>query len=270
MKIEKMTEVQQKAFRPIAEGMDVNIRSPPDTGKTLAFLLPFLNDKLSVHMIKKGIHCVFLTPDSNHATANFLFTSELLKLMGPNITVQAVYDSYSIQREVQRFSKKVPTILIATPTRLRQHLESSVLSKIKSRKSNKKVRTDFCNKFTQLTKTLVLDEADVLLRDHSDDLEFIRPYLSMGDDAQRHTILLSSSKNEIPQLHEWTRENVTIDCMPRPKPSENIVVGKTDFANAEDIQAQTKLLRKRWVKESKRIKAEWKEKVSVQRPTDGI
>jgi hypothetical protein len=95
MKIDTMTQVQHNSYRALTDGKDVNILSPPDTGKTLSFLLPFLNEKLKVHSIKKGIHCIFVTPDSHHASANYLFTSELLQLMGPNITVQSLYESYS-------------------------------------------------------------------------------------------------------------------------------------------------------------------------------
>jgi ATP-dependent RNA helicase MSS116, mitochondrial len=269
MKIDTMTQVQHDSYRALTDGKDVNILSPPDTGKTLAFLLPFLNEKLKVHSIKKGIHCVFLTPDSHHASANYLFASELLQLMGPNITVQSLYESYSYERQVQRLSKKVPTILISTPGRLRQHIEKSVLSKQISRKSPKKRRTDFSTKFSSLTNTLVLDEADILFRDHRDDLEFIRPYLAMGKDDDRHTILLSSYgfPDEEADVKRWTRQPPhlyeKIDCTPRPKPANPPVRMSVAYADAAVVQEKTKLLKKRWRKQLKRLKVAWKEKVAV-------
>lgn len=270
MDIDTMTEVQHKAHRPITDGLDVNILAPEASGKTLAFLVPFLSEKLMVHMIKKGIHCVFLTPDSHNAAANYLFMSDMVQLMGPNITVQAVYDSYSKQREVQRLSKKVPTILIATPSRLRHHLEESVLSKQKSRKSPKRTKTVFATKFTDLTNTLVLDEADVLLRDHADDLEFIRPYLAMGNDSSRHTILLSS-KSFPPNAADWMRADasVTIDCSLKAVPTKGLATNSgMDFADAEHVKEKQRLLFKRWRKVAKKRKIDWKERVSVPRPVD--
>jgi superfamily II DNA/RNA helicase len=272
MKIETMTKVQHDSFYALTKGMDVNILSPPDTGKTLAFLLPFLNEKLKVQGIKKGIHCVFLTPDSHHASQNYLFASELLQLMGPNITVQSLYEQYSYERQVQRLSKKVPTILIATPGRLRQLVEKAVLSKKISRKSPKKKSTDFAVKFTGLTNTLVLDEADVLFRDHRDDVEFIRPYLAMGSDNDRHTVLLSSySWPDEEVVKTWTRAHdyEKIDCWPKPQPA-NPPVRKMHvaFADAEVVEVKNRLLKKRWRRQLKRLRITWKEKVAVQAVPD--
>jgi hypothetical protein len=112
-----------------------------------------------------------------------------------------------------------------------------------------------------------LDEADILFRDHRDDLEFIRPYLAMGKDEDRHTVLLSSYSfpDEDADVKRWTRQHdyEKIDCTPRPKPANPAVRMSVAYADAAVVQEKTKLLKKRWRKQLKRLKVAWKEKVAV-------
>ena len=74
--------------------------------------------------------------------------------------MQMVCDDYSYQREVQRLAKKLPRILVATPSRLRRHLEETKLTKIVNSKTNKKRKRDFWPSINEYTSTLVLDEYD--------------------------------------------------------------------------------------------------------------
>lgn len=195
MKINTMTEIQSKMFDFVDAGQDVVAASPLGSGKTLAYLVPWVNRRLmDYQQLKKGIHMVVLTPTSQTAELLYREIDQFIQLMGPNITMQAVYDTYSYQRQVQRLSKKIPRILVATPSRLRQHLEGSILTKTKNRKKpHLKRRTAFARWFDTLTSTIVLDEFDALMDIHKEDIDFILPYMAMP----RQTIAVSSHEISI-------------------------------------------------------------------------
>jgi len=164
MKVLQMTEIQSRIFPHVDANRDVTAVSPHGSGKTLAFLVPWVNRRLlDYKQIKKGIHLVILTPTSLHAKMLYNEIDAFLALMGPNITVQALYDSFSYQRQVERLSKKIPRIVVATPSCLRKHREKSTLTKIQNSKTGKKKRKAFSVWFNEWTSTLVLDEADQIL-----------------------------------------------------------------------------------------------------------
>lgn len=220
MKVETMTQIQSEVYGHLDDARDIVAASPIGSGKTLAYLVPWVNRKLMDNkQLKKGIHMVVLTPTSHSAKMMYNEIDQFIALMGPNITMQAVYDSYSYPRQVQRLSKKIPCILVATPSRLRKHIEESVLTKLANSKTNKKKRTIFSKWFNNLTETLVLDEFDILMEVHREDVDFVRRYMANG----HQTIAMSSHSMDIdPNLVK--ADAARIDCRLGSEDAENPLI----------------------------------------------
>ncbi|KAK7349430.1 hypothetical protein VNO77_06795 [Canavalia gladiata] len=148
---EKMTVVQEATLPVILKGMDVLAKAKTGTGKTVAFLLPSievvtkspLNDR---DQKRPPILVLVICPTRELASQAAAEATKLLKYH-PTIGVQVVIGGTRLALEQKRMQANPCHILVATPGRLRDHVENTA---------------GFATRLMGV-KILVLDEADHLL-----------------------------------------------------------------------------------------------------------
>ena len=140
--IHRLTEIQEKTYDFILNGHNLVARSRTGTGKTLAFLVPSLErqllreqqynaDKTSTSSGKTnnfGIPILILAPTRELAAQIHKEAEKLLSIfdnhrdLSSRLSAQVVYGGLSKEKDVRQFQSRLPTILVATPGRLKDHL----------------------------------------------------------------------------------------------------------------------------------------------------
>lgn len=122
--------------------------------KTISFLLPALQQLLHRERLTRDtIHMLVLSPTRELAVqidneAQKLTTTTNKNKQNGKIHHQVIFGGVSRSKDVTQFERHVPTILVATPGRLRDHLDNTLVK-----------GKPFRNLF-QKTSILVLDETD--------------------------------------------------------------------------------------------------------------
>lgn len=148
MKYKHMTEIQAKTWEAASSGRDVLGRARTGTGKTVAFLLPAIQQLLSKtrDLAPDTIHMLVLSPTRELAAQ---IDDQAQKLgAGTGITHQVVFGGASKPKDIKSFERRAPTILVATPGRLLDHLQTTT------------IRGKPFAQFLSKTSILVLDETD--------------------------------------------------------------------------------------------------------------
>jgi ATP-dependent RNA helicase MSS116 len=190
MGIQQLTQVQQQTIVPISEGKSVCARSKTGSGKTLAFLLPVLDQLLASKLSPK---------DNKSAVLIVVPTRELAKQIVDQIQALLVHQpegdalavtclhggTTSLAVDRRRLVQRWPNILVATPGRLLDHIES------KSRLQGGGTFSDMI----KTTKVVVLDEADrLLLEGFQKETKRILAALPRGE--KRQTLMFSATVPE--------------------------------------------------------------------------
>lgn len=125
------------------------VRSKTGTGKTIAFLLPSIQNLLD-HPSKKGCVTVLVLSPTRELALQIAAEAERLVsrslLEGRAIEVHTAFGGTARASNLTRFRKGDPKVLVATPGRLNDYLGEP----------------DVSPKFSDI-KTVVLDEADAML-----------------------------------------------------------------------------------------------------------
>ncbi|XP_057727110.1 DEAD-box ATP-dependent RNA helicase 31-like [Arachis stenosperma] len=148
---EKMTIVQAATLPVILKGKDVLAKARTGTGKTVAFLLPSIEVVANSPPTERDhrrppIHVLVICPTRELASQAATEAAKLLKYH-PTIGVQVVIGGTRLALEQKRMQANPCQILVATPGRLRDHVENTA---------------GFATRLMGV-KVLVLDEADHLL-----------------------------------------------------------------------------------------------------------
>ncbi|KAL7531192.1 hypothetical protein ACHAXR_003889, partial [Thalassiosira sp. AJA248-18] len=145
MKLSTMTEIQHKSFEAASGGRDILGRARTGTGKTLAFLLPALENALRQGRVPGphdghtgGIAIMILSPTRElamqiHNQAQILTASHANSSSNNNkqkqehhrMASQVMYGGSSRGADIQKLEDNTPYILVATPGRLIDHMENS-------------------------------------------------------------------------------------------------------------------------------------------------
>ncbi|KAG5626596.1 hypothetical protein H5410_011814 [Solanum commersonii] len=173
-----MTVVQEATLPVILKGKDVLAKAKTGTGKTVAFLLP------SIEVVVKSppntrdqkrppVLVLVICPTRELATQAAAEANTLLKYH-PSIGVQVVIGGTRLALEQKRMQANPCQILVATPGRLRDHVENTA---------------GFATRLMGV-KVLVLDEADHLL-----DMGFRKEIerIISAIPKQRQTLLFSAT-----------------------------------------------------------------------------
>jgi ATP-independent RNA helicase DbpA len=185
---EALTPMQEEVCTSFDLHKDIVLLSPTGSGKTLAFLLPILSNlKEGV----SGIQAVIISPTRELA----LQIETVFKSCKSPFKINVVYGGHSMRTEKQSL-EVLPTVLVATPGRLCDHLSRETL------------------KFNNL-QYIVLDEFDKSLEmGFQEEMAFILSHIPQG-----HSTFLSSATtlDEIPEF-TGIKEPKTINFLDQLKP----------------------------------------------------
>ncbi|KAI8544974.1 hypothetical protein RHMOL_Rhmol07G0007000 [Rhododendron molle] len=175
---EMMTVVQEATLPVILKGKDVLAKAKTGTGKTVAFLLPSIEVVVKTPPVdsdqkRPPIIVLVICPTRELASQAAAEANTLLKYH-PSIGVQVVIGGTRLTLEQKRIQANPCQILIATPGRLKDHIENTA---------------GFATRLMGL-KVLVLDEADHLL-----DMGFRKDIerIIASVPKQRQTLLFSAT-----------------------------------------------------------------------------
>ncbi|KAH8934145.1 hypothetical protein BDL97_18G067700 [Sphagnum fallax] len=196
-----MTVVQDATLPAILKGQDVLAKAKTGTGKTVAFLLPAIETILKTRGSqgfagRSPVNVVIICP-TRELASQAAKEATMLMTFQKGLGVQVVIGGTNMNSETKRLGSQPCQILVGTPGRLLDHIES-----------NPDVRKQLQN-----VKVLVLDEADQLLdmgfRKSLDGIIKVLP-------QQRQTLLFSAT---VPaQVHSMSqialkKDHVFIDTV---------------------------------------------------------
>jgi len=183
MGLVSMTEIQARTFEAASSGRDVLGRARTGTGKTVAFLLPAIERILqsdSPYKAGENIGVVVVSP-TRELASQIGKEAEKLLAFHRNMDVQVMFGGTSTNGDITRLQRKLPAVLVATPGRLLDHLQTA-------RVGNKLFGKDIMSQ----TPLVVLDETDRLLdMGFRNEIVKIFNYLPKGD--KRQTLLFSAT-----------------------------------------------------------------------------
>ncbi|WP_075217742.1 DEAD/DEAH box helicase [Mongoliimonas terrestris] len=172
------TPIQAQAIPELLKGRDLLGIAQTGTGKTAAFALPILNHLAKGRLAQpRRVRCLVLSPTRELATQ----IADSFKTYGryiPNISIATVFGGVGHRPQEDRLRRGVD-VLIATPGRLMDHLDSGALS-------------------LDQTEVFVLDEADQML-----DMGFVHSVRKIvrGLKKERQSLFFSATMpKEIGQL----------------------------------------------------------------------
>lgn len=134
LKIYALNPMQEEALEVIKNTENTILLSPTGTGKTLAFLLPLL-EQLDPECSE--VQALIIVPSRELA----IQIEQVVRNMGSGYKANAIYGGRAISKDKIEL-KHTPAILIGTPGRLADHFEQSRFT-------------------TENIKTLVIDEFDI-------------------------------------------------------------------------------------------------------------
>lgn len=133
LQIKALHPMQEEAITTITSTKNTILLSPTGTGKTLAFLLPLIN---VLDLDTTEIQALIIVPTRELA----IQIEQVARNMGTGFKVNAVYGGRPMSKDKLEIKHK-PAILIGTPGRILDHIDSERFS-------------------TESIKTLILDEFD--------------------------------------------------------------------------------------------------------------
>ncbi len=162
------TPVQKKAIPLALEYKDLLVSAETGSGKTAAFLLPTLQNLLTIPCDTKGTRALILAPTRELAQQIFTQCQQLIEYTELKVGIITGGADFRLQQNMLRRNTE---IVIATPGRLLELMEQQTPN------------------FTHL-ETLILDEADRML-----DMGFSEDVLQIANSCnkQRQTLLFSAT-----------------------------------------------------------------------------
>jgi len=161
-----MTQIQEKAIKPILENSDILAQSKTGSGKTLAFGIPSI---IKTDVGSNNPQILIITPTRELAEQ---IAVEFRKVAAykANLKILTLYGGVPLRTQADSLAKGAH-ILIGTPGRLQDHLSKGTL-------------------VLNTIKTLVLDEADRML-----DMGFYDEIVKIGSNMPRskQTLLFSAT-----------------------------------------------------------------------------
>lgn len=121
LNIPQLNPMQEEAIPTIERVKNTKLLSPTGTGKTLAFLLPIINN---IDPECKEVQALILVPSRELA----IQIEQVVRDMGSGYKVNAVYGGRPIAKDKIEL-KHLPAILVGTPGRIEDHFRSNRFSR---------------------------------------------------------------------------------------------------------------------------------------------
>ncbi|KAL8807171.1 MAG: hypothetical protein Q9182_000853 [Xanthomendoza sp. 2 TL-2023] len=147
MKFDDMSPVQEKVMSTLPDmGSDCLVQAKTGTGKTIAFLLPAIQNSLQNRPAKGLVSILIMSPTRELALQIAAEANLLVSKLRPALEVHTAFGGTAKASTLLKFQNGDPKILIATPGRLNDYMsDASVASKFHA------------------IRSVILDEADRML-----------------------------------------------------------------------------------------------------------
>ena len=216
LRITELNEMQQHAVEAIlgSDG-DVVLLSPTGTGKTLAYLLPLVQQ---IDATKDELQALVITPGRELA----LQSDNVLKSMGCGLRSMACYGGRPTMDEHRVLKEVRPHIIFGTPGRLNDHLDKENIQRYGIR-------------------WLVIDEFDKCLEMgfHAEMQKLIKSLPGL----ERRILLSATNAEQIPQFVNMAKKGTLIDFLPEEEQtSERVTLYEVRSPQKDKLETLKQLL----------------------------
>ena len=216
LRITELNEMQQHAVEAIlgSDG-DVVLLSPTGTGKTLAYLLPLVQQ---IDATKDELQALVITPGRELA----LQSDNVLKNMGCGLRSMACYGGRPTMDEHRVLKEVRPHIIFGTPGRLNDHLDKENIQRYGIR-------------------WLVIDEFDKCLEMgfHAEMQKLIKSLPGL----ERRILLSATNAEQIPQFVNMAKKGTLIDFLPEEEQtSERVTLYEVRSPQKDKLETLKQLL----------------------------
>ena len=216
LRITELNEMQQHAAEAIlgSDG-DVVLLSPTGTGKTLAYLLPLVQQ---IDATKDELQALVITPGRELA----LQSDNVLKSMGCGLRSMACYGGRPTMDEHRVLKEVRPHIIFGTPGRLNDHLDKENIARYGIR-------------------WLVIDEFDKCLEMgfHAEMQKLIKSLPGL----ERRILLSATNAEQIPQFVNMAKKGTLIDFLPEEEQtSERVTLYEVRSPQKDKLETLKQLL----------------------------
>lgn len=187
LNFDEMTKIQEESIEYGLDKKDILAQAPTGTGKTLAFLIPILNN---INSDDKTIDSIIIAPTRELAIQ---INDQILKLSKYlNVKSLLIYGGQSIENQIRDLKRK-PNIIIGTPGRIIDHLNRKTL-KIEN------------------IKYLVLDEADEMLNmGFKEDIDNILTHINTNPQIMLFSATIPNQIKEISKNYLKNPKIIKVD-----------------------------------------------------------
>ena len=216
LRITELNEMQQHAAEAISDSDgDVVLLSPTGTGKTLAYLLPLVQQ---IDAMKDELQALVITPGRELA----LQSDNVLKNMGCGLRSMACYGGRPTMDEHRVLKEVRPHIIFGTPGRLNDHLDKENIHRYGIR-------------------WLVIDEFDKCLEMgfHAEMQKLIKSLPGL----ERRILLSATNAEQIPQFVNMAKKGTLIDFLPEEEQtSERVTLYEVRSPQKDKLETLKQLL----------------------------
>ena len=194
---------------------DVVLLSPTGTGKTLAYLLPLVQQ---LDASSDAVQALVVVPGRELA----LQSDRVLRDMGSGIRSASCYGGRAAMDEHRRLKEVMPQIVFGTPGRLNDHLDKDNISRYGIR-------------------WLVIDEFDKCL-----DMGFhheMEKLIKSLPGLQRRVLLSATNAEQIPQFVNMAKKGTVVDFLPADEQtSERVTLYEVKSSQKDKLETLRNLL----------------------------
>ena len=216
LRITELNEMQQHAAEAISDSDgDVVLLSLTGTGKTLAYLLPLVQQ---IDAMKDELQALVITPGRELA----LQSDNVLKSMGCGLRSMACYGGRPTMDEHRVLKEVRPHIIFGTPGRLNDHLDKENIQRYGIR-------------------WLVIDEFDKCLEMgfHAEMQKLIKSLPGL----ERRILLSATNAEQIPQFVNMAKKGTLIDFLPEEEQtSERVTLYEVRSPQKDKLETLKQLL----------------------------
>lgn len=217
MGIEEPTEIQEKIIPLALEKTNIIGQSETGTGKTLAYLLPIIEN---IDINKKEMQCIILAPTHELAIQINNTINELKKASGLEITSAPLIGSANIKRQIDNLKAK-PHILVGSAGRILELIRKKKVS-------------------AHTIKTIVIDEVDKLL--DKNNLPTVKDIIKVTPKYTQIMMFSATLNNKTLDIAKTLAEDIKVVSVKGNKVNENINHNYIKTDSRKKVEALRKLL----------------------------
>lgn len=217
MGIKEPTEIQEKIIPLALEKTNLIGQSETGTGKTLAYLLPIIEN---IDINKKEMQCIILAPTHELAIQINNTINELKKSSGLEITSTPLIGSANIKRQIDNLKAK-PQILVGSAGR--------ILELIKKKKVS-----------AHTIKNIVIDEVDKLL--DKNNLPTVKDIIKVTPKYTQIMMFSATLNGKTLDIAKTLAEDIKVVSVKGNKVNENINHNYIKTDSRKKVETLRKLL----------------------------